>query len=373
MPEIIDSVVVGAGVVGLAVGRALAESGREVIVLEKNARFGEETSSRNSEVIHAGLYYAAGSLKARLCVQGKQALYEYCAAKGVGFERCGKLIVAIDAEQTARLEDIARSAARNGVHDLERLDAAATAALEPQVRAAGALLSPSTGIVDGHGLMLSLVGDIERGGGHLALRAELCAAVEEKEAVRLFVAGEDGEHEFLAHTVVNAAGLSASGVAASFGDSALAVPIPPTRYAKGSYFMYKGPSPFRRLIYPLPIDGGLGVHATLDLAGRVRFGPDVEWVEEIDYRVDPSRADAFYAAVQSYFPGLPRGSLTPGYAGVRPKLNGPGETPADFTVLRSRRSPASQAIHLLGFESPGLTAALAIGRHVADLARSAGI
>lgn len=371
MPETIDSVVVGAGVIGLAAGRALAESGHEVVVLERNAQFGEETSSRNSEVIHAGIYYAADSLKARLCVQGKRALYEYCAAKGVGFDRCGKLIVAIDDEQLPKLKSIARRAARNGVGDVEWLDAGNVGALEPQVRAAGALLSPSTGIVDSHGLMLSLLGDIERAGGHLAVRAELRRAIEEKGGVRLFVADGDDEHEILAHTVVNAAGLNASNVAGRFVDSGLAGgAIPATRYAKGSYFMYNGPSPFRRLIYPLPIDGGLGVHATLDLAGGVRFGPDVEWIDAIDYRVDPSHADAFYAAVQSYWPDIPPGSLSAGYAGIRPKLNGPGETPADFTILTSRRSPASQTIHLLGFESPGLTAALAIGRHVAGLAES---
>ena len=367
MTEKLDSVVIGAGVIGLAVGRALAQRGHEVVVLERHAQFGEETSSRNSEVIHAGLYYPKDSLKGRLCVQGKHALYEYCAAKGVGFARCGKLVAAIDSGQISRLKAIAKSAAANGVDDIEWLDADAVHELEPQVRATAALLSPSTGIIDSHGFMLSLLGDLESAGGHLALRSEFRRAIEERDGVRLFVADDEAEHELLARTVVNAAGLSASDVAGRFRDSALTGTIPPTRYAKGCYFIYSGASPFRRLVYPVPIDGGLGVHATLDLTGRVRFGPDVEWIDAIEYSVDESRADAFYESVRSYWPSIPPGSLSPGYAGIRPKLTGPGEAPADFTILESRRSAASRSLHLLGFESPGLTAALAIGRHVATL------
>lgn len=368
MPEKIDSVVIGAGVVGLAVGRALAERGLDVVVLEKNAHFGEETSSRNSEVIHAGIYYPADSLKARFCVEGKHKLYEYCEAKGVGFGRCGKLIVAMSSDQIGALEALGQKAARNGVDDIERLDANAVSELEPDIAAAAGLLSPSTGIIDSHGFMLALLGDLENAGGQLAVLSELRSAVETKDGILLCVASGGDEYEISARRVVNAAGLHASRVAQAFRGSALEGRVPSTRYAKGNYFIYNGASPFERLVYPLPVDGGLGIHATLDLAGRLRFGPDVEWLDALDYSVDPGRAGAFYGAIRTYWPGLADGSLSPGYAGIRPKLSGPGEPPADFTILTSAQSSVARSIHLFGFESPGLTAALAIGEHVAGLA-----
>lgn len=369
MTDRVDTVVIGAGVVGLAVARALALAGREVVVLERNARIGEETSSRNSEVIHAGLYYPAGSLKARLCVAGKALLYDYCAAKNVAHRRCGKLIVAVHAAQRSKLEGVRRAAAVNGVNDLEPLSAADVARLEPAVRADTGLWSPSTGIVDSHGLMLALRGDIEAAGGSIATRCRCAGGTREASGWRLECATEDGPFVLGAGTVVNAAGLNAVRVAQLLGVAARGLPEP--RFAKGHYFAYSGASPFSHLVYPLPDDGGLGIHATLDLAGRVRFGPDVEWLprgtaaDALDYAVDPARAASFYAAVQSYWPALPDGSLEPAYAGVRPKISGPDENAADFAIRH-----IGGAVHLLGIESPGLTASLAIGAHVEELLRA---
>lgn len=363
----VDCVVVGAGVVGLAIARALAIGGREVIVLEKNRGIGEETSSRNSEVIHAGLYYPAGSLKARLCVEGKALLYAYCAHKGIEHRRCGKLIVAAAAEQTPKLEAVRAAARANGVLDLEWLSARDVADREPAVRAAAGLWSPSTGIIDTHGYMLALRGDLEQAGGSIALRARLLAGEPGGDGMRL-VADVDGERvELRAQTLVNAAGLHATRVAGALGAAERDVPI--TRYAKGSYFHLGGKSPFTHLVYPLPEDGGLGVHATLDLAGRARFGPDVEWLaatdpDALDYSVDPARATAFYRSVRSYWPDLPDDALQAAYAGVRPKLAGPGEPAADFAI---RVADTPRVVQLFGIESPGLTASLALAEHVRAL------
>ncbi|HVS23141.1 MAG TPA: NAD(P)/FAD-dependent oxidoreductase [Gammaproteobacteria bacterium] len=369
--DAVDAVVIGAGVVGLAIGRELALGGREVIVLEKNAAIGEETSARNSEVIHAGIYYPPGSLKARLCVAGRQRLYAYCEDKGIAHRRCGKLIVAAHEAQRAKLESLRSTAESNGVPDLAWLDAQEIAVLEPNVRAVAGFWSPSTGIVDSHALMLALRGDLERAGGSIALRARGTAGERAGELVRLSCDVDGEATEIRARVVVNAAGLHALDVA-----RLLALPGPPLpqpRYAKGNYFACHGKSPFTHLVYPVPEDGGLGIHATLDLAGRTRFGPNVEWLPagtraaDLDYAVDPRLAATFYAAIKTYWPGIPAGSLEPAYAGIRPKVGGPGEPAADFQI-RALATPGSPSVvQLFGIESPGLTASLALAAHVAAL------
>lgn len=357
---------IGAGVVGLAIARKLALSGRDVVVIERNARIGEETSSRNSEVIHAGIHYAEGSLKAALCVIGKRQLYAYCAAKGIAHARCGKLIVAVDADQEPRLEAIAQRALRIGVDDLQWQSRAEIGHREPEIVATAGLWSPSTGIVDSHGLMLALQGDLEHAGGAVALHSALTSGHGRPEGIALNIVDPAGEKTTLvARTVVNAAGLHAARVAAAI-EVEPGPALPRVRYARGSYFMYDGPSPFTHLVYPLPQDGGLGVHATLDLAGRVRFGPDVEWIDDVDYALDPERAADFYAAVRSYWPGLADGRLKPGYTGIRPKLHGPSEAPADFYIGSPIDVGGGRLLHLLGIESPGLTSALAIADYVSE-------
>lgn len=364
MSENVDTVVIGAGVVGLAVGRALALDGRDVVVVEKNARIGEETSARNSEVIHAGIYYPTGSLKARLCVRGKAMLYAYCAEKGIGVGGCGKLVVAVDDGQLERLRALERQGRSNGVHDLAWLDGSALAEIEPEVSGAAALLSPSTGIIDVHAFMLALEGDIERAGGMVVTQAELERGTLEPDGIRLDIASGASTSELKARAVVNAGGLHAATVAQRLAAGA---EVPTIRYAKGNYFAYRGANPFRHLIYPLPVAGGLGVHATLDLAGKLRFGPDVEWIDAIDYGVDTTRAEAFYESIRRYWPGVVRAALEPSYAGVRPKLGGPGEPPQDFRITRAATTGRAALVHLLGIESPGLTASLAIGEHVTGL------
>ena len=361
--EKVETVVVGAGVVGLAVARALALSGREVVVLEAAGAFGTGISSRNSEVIHAGIYYPAASLKARLCVAGKRMLYAYCAARAVGHTRCGKLIVATDEGELAILGALQAAAAANGVHDLLRLDARQVAALEPALRAAGGLLSPSSGIVDSHTLMLALLADAEAAGAVLVLHAPVEAIETRRGGLAIHVGGPHAT-VLLAREAVNAAGLEAWRLArATCGP----VPVPPRFLAKGSYFALAGRGPFRRLVYPVPVAGGLGVHATLDLAGRCRFGPDVEWVDGVDYTVDPARAGAFYEAVRRYWPHLADGALRPDYSGIRPKLAGPGAAAADFTVQGPRAHGIAGLVNLFGIESPGLTAAPALAALVRDL------
>ena len=371
MSDVVGTVVIGAGVVGLAIARELSMRGREVIVLEKNRAIGEETSARNSEVIHAGIYYPPGSLKARLCVEGRQRLYAYCAEKGIAHRRCGKLIVAVHEAQRPKLDALRRVALANGATDLEPLDAREIAALEPAVRGVAALWSPSTGIVDSHALMLAYRGDLERAGGSVALRARCTAAARDGEIMRLSCDVEGEATELCARVVVNAAGLHALDVARLIAQPGLELPRP--RFAKGNYFVCHGKSPFTHLVYPVPEDGGLGIHATLDLAGRTRFGPNVEWlpagtrVEDLDYAVDARLAAAFYAAIKSYWPAIPDGSLEPAYSGVRPKINGPGEPAADFAI-HARTTPAEPRVaQLFGIESPGLTASLAIAALVAAL------
>lgn len=362
----VDAVVVGAGVVGLAVGRALALAGLETVVLERETGIGSGVSSRNSEVIHAGLYYPTGSLKARLCVQGRQKLYAYCEAHGVAHRRCGKLLVATAAQEN-ELAKIEAQAHANGVHDLRRLSADEACALEPQLHCTDALFSPSTGIVDSHGLMLALQGDLERAGGALALCSPLQGARLGGAGHVLQVGGET-PMEIEAGIVVNAASLWAPTLAARCaGLPASRVPL--AHHAKGNYFSLAGRSPFTRLIYPLPEQAGLGVHLTLDLAGQARFGPDVEWLPDgppdaIDYRVDPARGEVFYAAIRRYWPALPDGALQPAYSGVRPKLQGPGEPAGDFVLQGPADHGVAGLVNLFGIESPGLTASLAIADEV---------
>lgn len=364
--ERVDAVVIGAGAVGLAVARALAARGREVIVLEAADGIGTGTSSRNSEVIHAGLYYPTGSLKARLCVAGKQALYRYCADRGVPFRNCGKLIVATDPEQIGRLDAIRAKAAANGVDDLRPLTPADVAAMEPALSCVAALWSPSSGIVDSHALMLAYQGEAEDRGAMVAFESPVLGGVVRDDGIALSVGGAEPA-TILAGLVVNAAGLHAQAIARTIRGLP-AETIPPCWYAKGSYFTLAGRSPFSRLIYPVPEPGGLGVHVTIDLGGQARFGPDVEWVERIDYTVDPRRGERFYAAVRRYWPELQDGALQPGYAGIRPKLVPAGAADADFLVQGPADHGVPGLVNLYGIESPGLTASLALGEHVAAMA-----
>ncbi|MGD8339341.1 MAG: NAD(P)/FAD-dependent oxidoreductase [Gammaproteobacteria bacterium] len=371
MSEAVDCVVIGAGVVGLAVGRALAGAGREVIVLERNADIGEETSSRNSEVIHAGLYYPTGSLKAKLCVTGKALLYAYCDRRQIAYQRCGKLIVATDAARLASLDAISEQAARNGVTDLERIDQAELKRREPAVAGAGALWSPSTGIVDAHSLMLALQGELEAAAGVVATQTEVRGLRVTDSGIHMDIRSGDDESELVARTVVNSGGLGAVDLAKRCQGVETGA-IPRQYLAKGNYFIFSGKSPFHALVYPLPQDGGLGIHATHDLAGKLRFGPDVEWIEAIDYTVDPDRRARFAESIRQYWPALEDEELVPGYAGIRPKLAGPGEHAADFRIELAAADSSRQLVHLLGIESPGLTAALAIAEEVAERVEAAG-
>ncbi len=367
--ERVDCVVVGAGVVGLAVARRLARTGREVVILEAADAIGTGTSSRNSEVIHAGIYYPTGSVRARLCVAGRDALYAYCQEHGVAHSRVGKLIVATEEAQLPRLDAIRAQAAANGVDDLRAITAAEAMAMEPALRCVGALLSPSTGIIDSHGLMLALQGDAEEAGAMLALLSPLERAHRTSDGFELEVGGAE-PMRIACSTLVNAAGLGAWTVARGL-EGFPADRIPPRVLAKGNYYaLGQGRSPFSRLVYPVPVEGGLGVHLTLDLAGQARFGPDVEWLapetyDRIDYAVDPRRADAFYGEVRRYWPGLPDGALVPAYAGVRPKLSGPGQPQADFLIQGPEAHGLPGLVTLFGIESPGLTSCLAIADAVA--------
>jgi L-2-hydroxyglutarate oxidase LhgO len=371
----VDCVVVGAGVVGLAVARALALAGREVVVLERETAIGTGTSSRNSEVVHAGIYYPPGSLKARLCVHGKTQLYDYCESHGVAYRLCGKWIVATDEAQLPALDRLEQRASANGV-DLMRHSGHEASSMEPGLVCLSALLSPSTGIVDSHGLMLALQGDLERAGGVVALQSELMGATAHSDGFVLRVAVPGEAHQEI-HTreLVNAAGLHACAVARTLQG----LPTKPERlawpqahFAKGNYFALSGRAPFSRLVYPAPQDAWLGVHLTLDLGGQARFGPDIEWLpidhpEQIDYRVNPARAEGFYAEVRRYWPDLPDGALQPAYSGVRPKIHGPDEPAPDFRIDGPPTHGMRGLVQLFGIESPGLTSALALGDHVRDL------
>jgi L-2-hydroxyglutarate oxidase LhgO len=364
--ERIECVVIGAGVVGLALARELALAGREVVLLEAEDRFGTGTSSRNSEVIHAGMYYPSGSLKARLCVAGNRELYRYCRDRGVGHRRCGKLIVATGPGQEEALAGLRARAAENGTEPLRWLTRAEAAALEPRLACEAALLSPATGIVDSHGLMQALLRDAEAAGAALVLRSPVLGGAPAADGVDLEVGGAE-PMRVRAGRAFNCAGLRAREVARGIlGPAGPA--LPRVHLAKGNYYALSGPAPFSRLVYPVPEAAGLGVHLTLDLAGQARFGPDVEWVQDVDYRVDPARADGFYAAIRRYWPELPDGALQPAYAGIRPKLQGPGDPVRDFLIQGEDGHGVRGLWNLLGIESPGLTACLALARLVAERA-----
>ena len=365
MADRIDGVVVGAGVVGLAAARALALRGFEVVVLEAEAAIGTGISSRNSEVIHAGIYYPAGSLKARHCLAGRRALYAYCESHGVAHRRVGKLIVAVTEDEIPTLRRLRTAAEANGLVDddaLQWLDGAMTRALEPELNAVAALLSPATGIVDSHGLMLALQGDLEASGGAVALNAAFESAVATPDGFRVRV----GATEIACGLLVNSAGLNAQAVARHI-DGLDRRHVPPRYLAKGNYFTLAGRAPFRRLVYPVPVRAGLGVHLTLDLAGQARFGPDVEYVDSIDYAVDPARGESFYGAIRRYWPALPDGALQPAYAGIRPKLQGPGDEAKDFVIQGPAAHGVPGLVNLFGIESPGLTSCLSLAEAAADL------
>ncbi len=361
----IDCVVVGAGVVGLAIARQLALAKRQTLIVEQHRRFGTEISARNSQVIHAGMYYPADSLKARFCVRGRALLYDYCQRRGIEHLRCGKLIVATTETQHARLEQILRDGVRNGVDDLQLLDRDEAIRREPALSCTGALLSPSTGIVDAHGYMLSLLGDAEDGGAALALESTVTTLRAQLDSVEVCI--DDQTRPVLkADWVINAAGLNAPALARCIEEFP-AEHVPHSFYAKGSYFALSGRSPFAHLVYPLPEPGGLGIHLTLDLGGQARFGPDVEWVNDLDYGVDAARAENFYRAIRSYWPQLQDGALSPAYAGIRPKITGPGQPAADFRIEGPEIHGVPGIVNLFGIESPGLTASLAIAKHVAGI------
>jgi L-2-hydroxyglutarate oxidase LhgO len=363
--ERIDCIVIGAGVIGLAVARALALSGRETLVIEAETVAGSGISSRNSGVIHAGIYYPPASMKARLCVRGRRLLYDYCRARSVEHRRCGKLILATDDSQVTLLAALADNARESGVEDLEMLSGSQARNLEPAAHAVAALLSPSTGIVDSHGLLVALIADLEAAGGRVVARCPLRRAAPASGGILLEV-GAGEPFEILATTVINCAGLGAQATARRI-EGIREGTIPPQFLAKGHYFRLQGRAPFHRLVYPVPEGGGLGVHFTLDLAGRARFGPDVEWVNELDYGVDPARAEAFHGAIRRYWPQLPAGALHPDYAGIRPKLTGPGMPAADFLIQDAQVHGIPGLVNLYGIESPGLTACLALAEHVVGL------
>jgi L-2-hydroxyglutarate oxidase LhgO len=356
----LDAVVIGAGVVGLAVARALAMAGREVVILEAEEAIGTHTSSRNSEVIHAGIYYAAGSLKARTCVEGKHQLYKYCVSHGVPHRRSGKLIVAADDSQLGELEAILKKAHGNGVTDVTWVTRGQALALEPELSCVAALYSPSTGIIDSHSLMLAYLGDAQAHGAILALKSSL---VKVEAETRGFVLHVDDSEPVRCRSLINCAGLRAPTVAKRM-EGYRAQLAPKELYAKGNYYSLARRSPFSRLVYPVPEPGGLGVHVTLDLAGQTRFGPDVEWVDAIGYAVNPKRVERFYPAIRRYWPGLPDGALLPGYSGIRPKTAGPGEPAPDFQIQGPRVHGIPGLVHLFGIESPGLTASLALAETV---------
>ena len=360
----VETIIVGAGIVGLAIARALSRAGRDVIVVEQADAIGTETSARNSEVIHAGIYYPEGSNKARLCVRGRDLLYDYCAERGIAHQRCGKLIVASSAAEMERFTGMLARAHANGVSDLEPLDAAQVAAMEPEIACVGALLSPSTGTVDSHGLMLALQGEAEDHGAMIAFNTPVEAPEVTNQGFAIRTGGAS-PLRLTCRELINSAGHGAVPLAQKMAGLD-AAHVPTAFQAKGVYFRLMGRSPFRHLIYPAPDEASLGIHATIDLAGQTRFGPDVEWCETgvFDYEVDPARGDRFYAAIRKYWPGLKDGTLAPDYSGIRPKICGPGEPAADFLISGPEAHRVPGLVNLFGIESPGLTSALALGEEV---------
>ncbi len=367
MTDRVECAVVGAGVVGLAAARALAMAGHEVVILEAAGAIGTGTSSRSSEVIHAGMYYPTDSLKARLCVEGNRLLRRYLAEHGIAHAMTGKLIVATDEAEEQRIGAISDNARLNGVDGLEPLSGAQARAMESELRCSAALWSPSTGSLDTHGYMLALLGEVEAAGGALALKSPVLRG-EAGDCGILLEVGGDEPCRLLCRRVVNAAGLGAQRLALAISGLP-AERVPPLHLCKGNYFLLSGRRPFSRLVYPVPEAGGLGVHFTLDLGGQGRFGPDVQWVDNESYDVDPARGDRFYASIRRYWPGLPDGGLRPGYAGMRPKIQAPGEAARDFVVDGPADHGISGLVNLFGIESPGITASLALAGHVAEILR----
>ena len=366
MFENVDCVVIGAGVIGLACARALAVEGREVIILEQADAIGTETSSRHSEVIHAGIYYEPGSLKARFCVEGKIKMYQFMEERGIPFKKLGKLIVATSEDQISALNQIKQRAESNGVMDLELLSHNEVIAREPNLRCITALWSPSTGVADSHSYMLGLQGDAESNGAMLAFFAPVESAELQDDGICLNVGGND-PMQLKAKTVINAAGLHTQRLTHGFkGFPKEKIPV--WHYCKGNYYSLSGcKAPFNSLIYPAPEEAGLGVHLTLDLAGQARFGPDVEWIDEINYDVDPKRSNSFYAAVRKYWPDLPDDSLQPGYSGIRPKIQAPGEPATDYVIQGPHDHGVDGLVNLYAIESPGMTSSLAIGDYIVEM------
>ena len=365
MSERVDCVVIGAGVVGLAIARSVALSGRDVIVVEKADAIGTETSSRHSEVIHAGIYYSPGSMKARFCVAGKKAMYAFCDDHGVDYNNCGKIIVATNDEQLPELDRLKTTAAANGVTDLEWITPEQVTEMEPSVFCVGALWSPSTGILDSHAYMLALQGDAEEAGAVFAFMAPVNGGQVMNDGIRLDCGG-DAPTSLVANLVINSAGLWAPSLSSKIS-GVPAKTVPAAYYCKGNYYTLSGKSPFSRPIYPVPEKAGLGVHVTVDLAGQVRFGPDVEWVDGIDYDVDPARADKFYEEVRKYYPALEDGAIQPGYSGIRPKIQSPDEAARDFLIQGPDDHGIAGLINLYGIESPGMTSSLAIADYVKNM------
>jgi L-2-hydroxyglutarate oxidase LhgO len=365
MAESVECVVIGGGIIGLAVARALARSGREVLLLEKERWIGQDTSSRNSEVIHAGLYYPQGSLKARFCVEGRRKLYEYCAARDVPHRRIGKLVVSVSDDEIAMLRRVVAHAEAAGVTDLEWLDGQEARKLEPALNCVAAFHSPSTGIVDSHALMQAYQTDAEQAGATVVLRAPVLEGRVTTSGFILQVGGAE-RMTLDCKVLVNSAGLYAPSLARRIAGIPAAA-IPHDYFCRGVYFTLAGRAPFKRLVYPVPEHAGLGVHLTLDMGGAARFGPDTEWIGSIDYTVNARRGDKFYAAIRTYWPGIADGALQPGYAGIRPKISGPKEPAADFMIAGPERHGVAGLVNLFGIESPGLTASIAIADHVASL------
>lgn len=365
----VETVVVGAGVIGLAAARALALAGHDVMVLERHNRIGTETSSRSSEVIHAGLYYPPGSLRATLCVAGKELLYDFCAQNGVAHQRCGKLLVATQEDEIAKLEAIAATAARNGVDDLQRLTAEDVRALEPEVACVAAYLSPSTGVIDSHGLMLAIEGHVTTRGGQVVLNTAVTGLSAGADGFTIEIQSGGEPSTFTTRNLVLAAGLGATALGRMLAWPAT-YRVPETYPARGHYFALAGRTPFRRLVYPMPLGAWLGVHLTLDVTGRAKFGPDIEWCDDVSYEFDEesgARLARFEAEIRRYWPGLPAGALHPDSVGVRPKIYRQGEAIADFAIHGPTQHGLPRLVALYGMESPGLTSSLAIGRHVASL------
>ena len=361
----VDCVVIGAGVIGLAIARAFAQRGLETVILEAESAFGQGVSARNSEVIHAGLYSPPHWRKTIACVQGRRQLYDYVARRGIAHRKLGKLVVAHGSAEDALLDGLFNRAQANGVEGLRPFTAAQARALEPELRCTSALFSAESGVIDTHGLMLSLLGDAEAAGAQIAYRSPFDSAEPAPGGWRVRTGGDE-PFELHSAWLINAAGLQAQAVAARIANFAPAR-IPAHHWAKGNYFKLQGRTPFTHLIYPVPVVGGLGVHLTLDQQGQAKFGPDVEWVESLDYRVDPRRGDTFYAQVRRYWPGLPGDALVPDYAGIRPKLSGPGEPARDFEIDTPGQHGLPGLVQLFGIESPGITASLALADEVAAL------